>query len=171
MGTSTMNLPPGYTLETPSTPQAGGGGGVITLDKPGIPEGYTLEQPTDNQAPNIGTIKNDVGNTVIVPKDGESFSDTMQRAAQQGKQTTQAQVDAETATMPKKTAQTLVAAPFIGAGGAAALAAPGEVYDAAINHLDQLTKVVKAARAMGWTGFGLKEAHDIYKLVAGDSKK
>jgi hypothetical protein len=171
MSTSGMNLPPGYTLETPSTPSTPQtGGGVITLDKPGLPPGYSLEQPVNNQAPSTGAITNDVGNTVIVPKDGESFSDTMQRAAQQGKQTTPAQVDAETATAPKKVAQTLVAAPLIGAAGSAALAAPSEIYDAAITHLDQLTKVVKAAKTLGWTGFGLKEAHDIFKMVVGDKK-
>jgi hypothetical protein len=44
------------------------------------------------------------------------------------------------------------------------------LYDAAISHLDQLTKVVKAAKALGWTSFGLKEAHDIYKMISGDKK-
>ena len=130
-----------------------------------------LSEKLEAQAAQAGRVTNDIGNTVIVPKDGENFSDTMARAAQQGKQTTQDQINAELATAPKKAAQTLVAAPTIGAVGTAALAAPGEVYDAAINHLDQLTKVVKAAKALGWTSFGLKEAHDIYKMVAGDGKK
>jgi len=73
-----------------------------------------------------GQATNDVGNTVIVPKEGETFADTMQRAATQGKQTTPEQVNAEEATMPKKVAEVLAAAPGIGAGGAAALAGVGE---------------------------------------------
>ena len=40
------------------------------------------------QAPPSGEVTNDVGNTVIVPKDGESFADTMKRAAAQGQKTT-----------------------------------------------------------------------------------
>jgi hypothetical protein len=56
-------------------------------------------------------------------------------------------------------------------GASAVGAAVPALYDAAIGHLDQLTKVVRAARALGWTSFGLKEAHDVYKMVAGDDKK
>src|SRR5262249_23025556 len=37
-----------------------------------------------NSSGAIGQQTNDVGNTVIVPKDGESFADTMRRAAAHG---------------------------------------------------------------------------------------
>lgn len=87
------------------------------------------------QAPPSGEITNDVGNTVIVPKDGESFSDTMKRAAAQGQKTTPDQINREVATMPGKAATVLAAAPAIGAGGSALLAAPGELADLAIKHL------------------------------------
>jgi hypothetical protein len=76
-------------------------------------------------ASTAGQQTNDVGNTVIVPKNGEKFSDTMARAAAQGKKTTPAEVNKEVATMPKKVATVVAAAPAIGAAGTAALAAPG----------------------------------------------
>lgn len=82
-----------------------------------------------------GEIVNDVGNKVIVPKEGESFSDTMKRAVQYHNSLTpeqrQAAIDKETATMPKKTAQTLGAAATIGAVGPAVMALPGEAVEAA----------------------------------------
>jgi hypothetical protein len=87
------------------------------------------EAAANAQAQN-GQVTNDVGNTVIVPKDGESFADTMKRAAAYGKTVTPSQVNAELATAPKKAATVLAAAPAIGFGGAAALAAPGEAVNA-----------------------------------------
>jgi len=72
-----------------------------------------------------GEQTNEVGNKVIVPKDGESFSDTMKRASVQGKKTTPAEIQKEVSTIPKKAATVLAAAPAIGAAGTAALAAPG----------------------------------------------
>jgi len=140
------------------------------------------------QAPPSGEITNDVGNTVIVPKDGESFSDTMKRAAAQGQKTTPDQINREVATMPGKTAETLGAAATIGAGGAALIGTAGSpsalgatesglldnvgepVVKAAVDHLANLTKIVQAAKNLGWASFGLKEAHDIYKMVSGDKK-
>lgn len=73
-----------------------------------------------------GQVTNDIGKTVIVPKDGESFADTMDRAIAQGKKTTQQDINDELKTAPKKVAETLVAAPAIGAAGAAAIAGTGE---------------------------------------------
>lgn len=74
-----------------------------------------------------GEQTNDIGKTVIVPKEDEEFSDTMNRAVAQGKKTTQQDIDDEMATAPKKAATVLAAAPAIGAGGAAALAGSGVV--------------------------------------------
>jgi hypothetical protein len=86
-----------------------------------------------------GQVTNDVGNAVIMPKEGESFDDTMKRAAAYGKTVTPAQINAETATAPKKVAQTLLAAPAIGAAGAGAISGLGEggqaLYELAIRHL------------------------------------
>ena len=52
------------------------------------------------------------------------------------------------------------AAPFVGPS----------IVSAAIEHLGSLTKIVQAAKNIGWTSFSLKEAHDLYKMVAGDKK-
>jgi hypothetical protein len=85
-----------------------------------IPQGATLQA-----LPQPGEQINDVGNRVIVPKEGESFSDTMNRAAVYGKTVTQGQINAEVQTMPGKVATVLGAAPVIGAAGAAGLAGAG----------------------------------------------
>src|SRR5579864_7805259 len=97
-------------------------------------------------APNSGSEQagqqtNDVGNTVIVPKDGESFADTMERAVAFGKTVTQSDIDKEMATAPKKVAETLVAAPVLGAAGAGLLTVPGEL--SAVG-----SQTVNAARAL-----------------------
>jgi hypothetical protein len=47
--------------------------------------------------------------------------------------------------------------------GAAALAAD-PVVTAVVSHLGGLNTIVKAAKALGWTSFGLKEAHDLYNM-------
>jgi len=98
-----------------------------------------MQDGQKQQTDSTGQVTNDVGNTVIVPKDGESFSDTVQRAvAQQKGMTPQQRQDAinkETATMPAKAAQTLGAAAGIGVAGPALLAAPGELTELAIKHL------------------------------------
>jgi hypothetical protein len=94
-----------------------------------------LSEKLEAQAKQAGQVSNDVGNTVIIPKDGESFADTMQRAAAYGKTVTPQQVNAELKSAPAKTATVLAAAPAIGAAGTAALAAPGELVDLAIKHL------------------------------------
>jgi hypothetical protein len=85
-----------------------------------------------------GQQVNDVGNTVIVPKDGEDFADTMKRAAAQGKKTTPEQINKEVATMPGKAATVLAAAPVIGAGSVSAAMLPetlGVAKNAILKHL------------------------------------
>jgi len=89
-----------------------------------------LSEKLETQAAQAGQLTNDVGNTVIVPKEGENFADTMKRAASYGKTVTPQQINAELVTAPKKAATVLAAAPVIGAAGAASLAAPGELSGA-----------------------------------------
>ncbi len=79
-----------------------------------------------------GQVRNDVENTVIVPKGGESFEDTMKRAAAYGRTVTPEQISREVRTMPGKAAETLVAAPAIGAAGAAAITGAGAGAGAAV---------------------------------------
>ena len=85
-----------------------------------------------------GEQTNDVGNTVIVPKDGENFADTMRRAAAQGQRTTPEQIQAEEKTMPGKAATVLAAAPAIGATGVSAAMLPetiGAAKNVILKHL------------------------------------
>ena len=86
----------------PSTPAASSASNLSPLEQ--------LEQSTQKQAQQAapsGEVTNDVGNTVIVPKDGESFADTMKRAAAYGKTVTQDQINKEMASAPGKVATTL----------------------------------------------------------------
>jgi hypothetical protein len=124
-----------------------------------------------------GQVRNDVGNTVIVPKEGESFADTMQRAAAYGRTVTPQQINAEMATAPKKVAQTLVAAPAIGAAGTAALAGAGEAASYGYQTLksllpsqatvDQIIKIGKVMRDLSLTGAAGKY---LYHALYGDQK-
>lgn len=57
-----------------------------------------------------------------------------------------------------------------GAATAGAVLTAPEIIGAAIEHLGSLDKIVQAAKGLGYGAFGLKEAHDLYKMVAGDSK-
>ena len=91
------------------------------FDEPLMSEKLEAEQAQSGQ------ITNDVGNTVIVPKEGESFDDTMRRAAAYGRTVTPQQINAEMRTAPANAATVLAAAPAIGVAGTAALAAPGEI--------------------------------------------
>lgn len=152
---------------------------------------------TSNDPRQTGEIVNDVGQKVIVPKDGENFSDTLKRAVAYHKSLTpeqqQAALDAEAKTMPKKTAQTLGAAATIGLVGPAALATAGELTGAAKNYLlKQLAEqspelfgheavketlkryavegAKKAMTGAAWAG-GAEILHSIWDDVFGSKKK
>lgn len=150
-----------------------------------------LMQPSakTQQTTPSGQVTNDVGNTVIVPKPGESFDDTMRRAAAQGQVTTPQQISAETRTIPGKAATVIGAAPLIGAGGTAALAIPGEVADLAMKHLagnvlpgmeyqaakqaliQALPRVAQFAETMGKLGIGAGGLTYLFKTLMGEGKK
>jgi hypothetical protein len=92
-----------------------------------------------------GEQTNDVGNTVIVPKEGESFADTMKRAAAQGKKTTPEQINKELATAPEKVAE-------VGAATALpllpeAISALGTAATGTIS--ENLPAITKAAQSIG----------------------
>jgi hypothetical protein len=124
-----------------------------------------IQQPNDPRK--SGEIVNDVGNTVIVPKDGESFSDTVKRAVAHQKSLTpeqqQAAIDKEVATMPAKTAQTLGAAATIGAVGPALLAAPGEIAEAVPS---VVTHTIDGVKAIGsWAGKNPVQAYLLFQVL------
>jgi len=120
-----------------------------------------------NDPRKTGEIVNDVGNKVIVPKDGESFADTMKRAVAYHKSLTPAQqqaaIDKEVATMPKKTAQTLGAAATIGVVGPAMFAAPGELAEAVPSVLTHTVEGVKAIGA--WAAKNPVQAYLLYNVI------
>jgi hypothetical protein len=112
---------------------------------------HAQSEAVENDPRQTGEIVNDVDQKVIVPKDGENFSDTLKRAIAYHKSLTpeqqQAVLDAEAKTMPKKTVQTLGAAATIGAVGPALLAAPGEIAEALPSVLTHTAEGVRALNA------------------------
>lgn len=92
-----------------------------------VPVGETDSDP--------GYLINDVGNKVIVPKQGEEFSDTLKRAVEHWKslpkEEQQKQIGKEVATMPEKVPEALTGAALAGIAGPAALALPGEAVEGA----------------------------------------
>lgn len=146
-------------------------------NSPRDPNSFSLSELTQSDEQNTpstaddprktGEIVNDVGNKVIVPKDGESFADTMKRAVEYHKSLTpeqqQAAINKEVATMPKKTAETLGAAATIGAVGPAVLAIPGEVAEALPSVLTHTVEGVKAVIA--WAAKNPVQAYLLYQVM------
>ena len=118
-----------------------------------------------------GYLTNDVGNRVIVPLDGESFSDTVKRAIQYHKSLSpdqqQQAMQREVATMPKKTAQTLGAAAGIGVAGPAALAGVGELGGAAADALPSvLPHTIEGVKAIGaWAAKNPVQAYIAFQVL------
>lgn len=175
-----LQLPEGQAVKTPSPAQQ------PTGNLSPLEQAYAMPDSDQSTLPTTGEITTPEGVKVIVPKQGESFAQTMQRAAAYGKTITPQQISAEMKTAPQKAAEVLAAAPAIGAGGAAALAAPGALYELAVKHLagnvlpgmeeeaakarlaELAPKVLKATRDLGLTGAGLAT---LLKIVFGDSNK
>jgi hypothetical protein len=104
----------------------------------------TLDFSTAEPILGPGEQTNELGNKVIVPAEGESFADTMKRAATYGKTVTPRQINQEMATAPRKAAQVLAAAPLMGAVGAGSLAAPGELISYAPAAAKAIQEMAKA---------------------------
>jgi hypothetical protein len=141
MSATSIPMPAGAV---PAAGAPGGGGAIPEQSSPSGPAGGSVPMPpgavSGPQAstdPAItGEILNDVGNKVIVPKDGEEFSDTMARAVSHWKSLSpeQQQEAYQRETQPKdlteKGAETMGAAALLGFGGGAALASPLELHAA-----------------------------------------
>ena len=76
--------------------------------------------------------------------------------------------EADRASFEKGKAAGAISVPVV-AGALAAPGAFGPVTDKVVEYLPHLARIIKTARDLSLTGFGLKEAHDLYKWVA-DSK-
>ena len=144
-------LPANFDFSTGQAPQTGQAPASQTPQPlpDTLPADYDFDK-SGTPTQQTGEITNDVGQKVIVPKDGESFQDTMRRAVQYHQSLTpeqqKAAINAETATIPKKAAQTIAAAPAIGFGGTAALAAPGEVINVAKMSPEALKAIQEMAK-------------------------
>ena len=123
--------------------------------------------PDDAQVQNEGEIVNDVGNKVIVPKEGESFADTMKRAVQYHESLTPEQrksaIGKELATAPKKAAQALGGAAVAGVAGPAALAGAGEAGAVLPSIVPHTIEGVKAIGA--WAAKNPVQAYILYQVI------
>ena len=140
------SLPAGFELDSSAPAPASS-----------LPAGFEVDQPAQSDTPGVQT--NDVGNAVIVPKPGESFADTMQRAARYGKTVTPDQVKVELQTAPSKAAEVVTAAPLMGATGSAALAAPSAIPSVLVHTAD-------GVRAIGaWANANPVQAYLLYNVI------
>lgn len=120
-----------------------------------LPADYFDKRDPPADPRKTGEITNDVGQKVIVPKDGESFSDTMKRAVAYHKSLTpeqqQAALDAETKTIPAKALEAGIGGPLAAVGsyaaGAMGIAGAGAVADALPSVIMHTTEGVKALNA------------------------
>jgi len=114
-----------------------------------------------------GQVTNDVGVPVIVPKKGESFSDTVQRAIARQKALTadqrQDEINRELHTMPAKAAETLGAAATIGLAGPTTLATAGAGLETLPQVIPHTIEGVKAITA--WASKNPLAAYALYNIV------
>jgi hypothetical protein len=141
---STPPLPAGYALDQ-------------NTSTPPLPQGYSLDVAGESTA--------DVpGNKVITPAPGESFADTMRRAAAYGKTVTPGQVSAELQSAPKKAAIVGASALGAGFGGAAGLAGAGGAVEATLPKV--LPATIQGVKAVGtWANNHPLQAYALYKIL------
>lgn len=149
-----------HTVPMDQVRNASHGGGLLQGAPPAAPKPNVDYTDEAARGAATGEEKNDVGATMIVPKDGESFADTMKRGVAQGKAhpwnsnpnappayksmpwlgpaTDNPDIKKEIKTMPAKTLQVLASTPVAAAlGTAPALLGPAApvAIDAAGNAL------------------------------------
>lgn len=126
----TLDFSKAQPINSSPAPAAASQSNGVTLDFSKAQPLYPTAPPTNEDASTTGQMTDEAGKTVIVPKEGESFDETMSRAVEQGKKTTPQDIQDEMKGMPGKVAETMAAAPAIGFGGTAAIAGAGEVGNA-----------------------------------------
>jgi hypothetical protein len=122
----------------------------------------TLDFSTFEPMSAPGEQINDVGNKVIVPKQDESFADTMQRGANYGQTVTPQQRSAELASAPGKIATVLTSAPAIGAAIPAAMVGAGATAPAAAPIARALAPIAKKYGIKALEGAGLGVGYQLY---------
>lgn len=136
----------------------------------GAPVSSGQDHPTSFDDPRVGKLGyyvNGDGNTVIAPKDGEEYADTIKRAVEHSQGMTpeqrQAAMDRETSDTGKKVIGTLGTAAGLGVGGAAGLAAPGEIAAAGHALIPLTTGGVKAVG--GWAAKNPVQAYLLFQVL------
>lgn len=162
MGDVFDQVAPAQKQQTPQVPNGQSQGDVFDQVA-----AQNTQNAVQNDPSKTRDIVNDVGNKVIVPKEGESFEDTMKRAIQYHNSLTDQQkqeaLNKEMATIPAKTAQTLGAAATIGAVGPAVMALPGKVAEAVPSVLAHTVDGVKAIGA--WASKNPVQAYLLFQLM------
>jgi hypothetical protein len=160
---------PAFIPDSPAAPPASSAAPPPAAAAPSATPGFVPDTdqaaapPAPSTDPGVtGEIVNDVGNKVIVPKDGEDFSATMLRAIQHYRSMTPEQQQEayrkEAQTIPEKSAESLGGAALAGFGGGAALASPIELHAA----LGAGFKALLPALTSGVVGMGTwAEEHPI----------
>lgn len=158
-----QNELPQSKQSTPTPTDSARTGGMQQMFQEAAAQQAATQAPQELSPRQSGEIVNDVGNKVIVPKDGESFADTMKRAAAHGKNVTQQEFDNEVATMPGKAVTVLAAAPVIGAAGTAGGAAVNEVATALPSVIPHTIAGVKAVGE--WAKANPIQAYLLYNVL------
>src|SRR5437870_2080111 len=127
MRNNTVPIPKGATFGEATAPMSSPSAAAPNLSTSAAPPPSTVPIPQGAIIEGDGMEVHNDGSFTLTPKDGESFADTMKRAAQAGQGVTQEQVDSQTQKGLKQVPVVLAAAPAIGAAGAASLAVPGEL--------------------------------------------
>jgi hypothetical protein len=123
--------------------QAGVGSSLDVLNHVAADPTYGMPKYADDE----GMTKSADGSFVITPKEGEEFSDTMQRAAAAGKKVSPELVQKQAVKGLKEAPAVAAAAPVIGAAGAAGVATLGEVgqVGARLGQIPEVANVIQKA--------------------------
>jgi hypothetical protein len=126
-------------------------------------QGVTLDFSKAQPIAGPGEQINDVGNKVIVPAEGESFADTMKRAAAYGKTVTQGQINGETATAPAKAATVALSA--LGGGAALPAAEAGAAAAPWSGVATALAPIAKKYGVKALEGMSLGAGYEVYHAL------
>jgi len=164
MATNAITLPEGYTLETPSA----------TQPQVNLPEGYTLEKPGESPSDEESTFLQQNKDYAWVPSDANFpnrpagiYPIGPGNEWRKNPDYAQAPVDLHLARHTFEGAAEGAMPALLALG----LPAAGPIISGAGEYMLHLNNIIKLSKALGWTGFGLKEAHDIYKAVTSRDKK
>ena len=174
MSNGAVAIPQGATVEgspesvNPPSPKAASASVPIPQDAQLVDSPQDIPRSfTDPNASKFGYYVDDDHNTIIIPKEGEEYADTVKRAVAHYKAMSpdeqQAAINREEEHMPSKTAKTLAGAAGIGVAGPAMLALPGEIATALPSVLTHTVNGVRAVTA--WAVKNPVQAYFLYHII------